>query len=269
MLKKARKCLIDESQIMELSSLKDLLEPFYFSTMTFSAEKYQIFSIATICYYQLKVKLEALSETELRGCEWKRICVSNILTKLQKYNCHVMGFHAYVAIILDPRFKRKKLPVFLNTSGNFESLKCFLLTNYSDEVAKEVSIVTTTQEISESPANSTTFSFLSAVVEDSETEEEDTDETTVLTELTSYLAKPRSKTVNLDPLSYWKTASEYPRLSTCARDIFSIQPTSTPSERLFSLAGCIVTKKRSCLDPEMVQAILCLNSYRKVFRSRK
>ena len=52
---------------------------------------------------------------------------------------------------------------------------------------------------------------------------------------------------------------KFPNLAQLAKAVIGIPATSTPSERLFSTAGNIVTKKRSCLNPENVDVILFLN----------
>ena len=44
-----------------------------------------------------------------------------------------------------------------------------------------------------------------------------------------------------------------------ARGILGIPATSTPAERIFSTAGLMVTKLRSCLKPSNVDAVVFLN----------
>ena len=56
-----------------------------------------------------------------------------------------------------------------------------------------------------------------------------------------------------DTLEWWKhRVSTYPRLSALARKYLCCPATSLPSERLFSSAGNLINKKRSCLKPENV-----------------
>ena len=71
-------------------------------------------------------------------------------------------------------------------------------------------------------------------------------------------AHPLSKKEN--PLTWWeKNAARYPTLAELARSLLCIPATSTPSERLFSAAGNIVSKKRASLSPEHVDMLTFLH----------
>ena len=71
-----------------------------------------------------------------------------------------------------------------------------------------------------------------------------------------YLAEPVSKE---DPLTWWKRReSVYPTLSKMAKKYLQIPASSIPSERIFSLAGTIVSKKRASLSPENVDMLIFL-----------
>lgn len=62
------------------------------------------------------------------------------------------------------------------------------------------------------------------------------------------------------PLQWWKeNAVRFPTLATLAKSYLAIPSTSTPSERLFSAAGNIVTKKRSSLTSEHVDMLTFLH----------
>lgn len=68
-------------------------------------------------------------------------------------------------------------------------------------------------------------------------------------------------TRSCDPLVWWKTNSlRYSRLSQLVKPLFAIPATSTASERLFSVAGLTVTKLRSSLNRENVNALVFLHN---------
>ena len=63
-----------------------------------------------------------------------------------------------------------------------------------------------------------------------------------------------------DPLMWWKEhATHYPHLPQLAKKYLCIPSTSVASERLFSKAGELVSKRRSCLKPSNVNMLLFLN----------
>jgi len=56
-----------------------------------------------------------------------------------------------------------------------------------------------------------------------------------------------------DALTWWsRRESSYPRLAKVAKKFFSIQASSSESERIFSVAGGILTEKRNSINPESV-----------------
>ena len=63
-----------------------------------------------------------------------------------------------------------------------------------------------------------------------------------------------------DPLDWWRTHErDYPLLASLARKYLCIQATSSPSERLFSKAGSIVTPHRSRLNPDKANMLIFLS----------
>ncbi|XP_070401322.1 E3 SUMO-protein ligase ZBED1-like [Nothobranchius furzeri] len=63
-----------------------------------------------------------------------------------------------------------------------------------------------------------------------------------------------------DPLIWWKANEQrFPTLAKLANPLLCIPATSTPSERLFSAAGNIVSKKRASLSPEHVDVLTFLH----------
>ena len=67
-----------------------------------------------------------------------------------------------------------------------------------------------------------------------------------------------------NPFCWWKGSScRFPCLSILAKKFLAIPATSTSTERVFSIAGIVVDRKRCALTPEMVDALVFLhkNSY--------
>ena len=71
-------------------------------------------------------------------------------------------------------------------------------------------------------------------------------------------------TEDFDVMLWWKNNStKYPKLSKLAINLLSIPASSASSERVFSLAGNIITEKRNRFEPKTVDSILFLISIYK------
>ncbi|CAG5047078.1 unnamed protein product [Parnassius apollo] len=70
---------------------------------------------------------------------------------------------------------------------------------------------------------------------------------------------------NEDLLSFWnEKKKQFPWLSTFARALLCVPATSTPSERVFSVAGMVLSAKRSRLSPQRVNKIIFIHdNYRE------
>ncbi len=69
---------------------------------------------------------------------------------------------------------------------------------------------------------------------------------------------------NYDPLKWWKeNENRYPLIAKLARQYLYIPASSASSERTFSTAGQIVTKKRNCLSAENVNLLVFLSRNRQ------
>ena len=75
-------------------------------------------------------------------------------------------------------------------------------------------------------------------------------------ELEYFSKKPVLEHIS-DPLEWWRKNNEqFPTLSKLTKKLFCIPATSVPSERVFSIVGNIVTKKRASLKPENVDMLI-------------
>jgi hypothetical protein len=67
-----------------------------------------------------------------------------------------------------------------------------------------------------------------------------------------------------NPTQYWLLRRrQYPRLSRMAIDLFSIPAMSSEPERIFSLAGQMVTAQRGRLRADIIGAAQCISSWEK------
>ena len=66
--------------------------------------------------------------------------------------------------------------------------------------------------------------------------------------------------VEENPLNWWKVENQrYPTLAKLAQKYLCVCATSVPSKRIFSIAGQIVSDRRSALKPDKV-SIFCMES---------
>ncbi len=75
------------------------------------------------------------------------------------------------------------------------------------------------------------------------------------------------------PLAYWKiNGVRFPLLQKLAKRLLSVPASSTASERIFSKAGSILTKKRMTLKPQWVHKILYVHEnlmFRDLIKQKK
>lgn len=84
------------------------------------------------------------------------------------------------------------------------------------------------------------------------------DQPRVADEVTEYLKEDKIP-FNHNPFEWWMSKkSKYPILAKMARIYLATPATSTPSERLFSDAGNLLTAKRTRMNPELFKRIMFL-----------
>ena len=114
-----------------------------------------------------------------------------------------------------------------------------------------------------------TDDMLSELLSESESEEEVEEIDAVRDELNLYHAKKvpmpeakpgEDKPPRPDRAQWWKKHTDmFPTLSKIANRVLAVPASSVPSERVFSVGGTLVSKKRSRLTPGHVEMLLCLN----------
>jgi hypothetical protein len=91
------------------------------------------------------------------------------------------------------------------------------------------------------------------------------DNTTSLDELWLYEHEPRPQVkTHESPIPYWiSKLPVWPQLARMALDVFSTPPMSDEPERVFSIAGNLLSPRRRQLKGESVEHLLCLRSWAK------
>ena len=207
-----------------LSELCCILDPFEFATVLAQKEKYVSASLLIPVTIGLKHKVNYLS------CDYSSKMISALKTSIDERLSIYEYDDTYVtSAVLDPRFKVR----WCNEEKVDELL--------SVVKQKATQVKTATQDIScpdeedLSPPRKMIkpdfFSFMSP------SRPKPKRAFTATNELEAYLAEPCSG-MESDPMDYWKVSSDrFPVLSKLASKYLSIPATSTPVERLFSVAG--------------------------------
>ncbi|CAA0806583.1 Zinc finger BED domain-containing protein DAYSLEEPER [Striga hermonthica] len=92
-----------------------------------------------------------------------------------------------------------------------------------------------------------------------------------MNELDKYMADPPLRlSGQFDVLAWWKNQTdEYPVLSRIAHDLLAVQVSTVASESAFSAGGRVVDPFRSHLEPEIVEALICLKDWIAAGRREK
>ena len=90
-----------------------------------------------------------------------------------------------------------------------------------------------------------------------------------ISEVQAYQMQKVAPSEDKDVLGFWQgNESNFPALAAMARKVFAVMSTSSASERNFSLAGHVVSARRSSLKSSSVNNILFLNSAKRAKRMR-
>jgi hypothetical protein len=91
------------------------------------------------------------------------------------------------------------------------------------------------------------------------------DNTPIANQLWLYEHKPRPQILTYSSLiPYWiSKLPVWPQLARMALDVFSTPPMSDEPERVFSIAGNLLSPRRRKMKGESVEQLLCLRSWQK------
>lgn len=247
--------------------LTQILEPFEGATVFLSGEQYVTLSalpqlIQTLKKSTLSLALETAPVRAFQGLAGEQITdrwAELFVFKPEDPNT------ALLAAALDPRFRKLK---FLPCEESFKvqsTIQTMALTVKREDKQSNEQGNESTTNIEDHPttqAQRSSSNVLGSSSDSNSSDEDDDDEKInqeVQREVLQYFGEhPLSK--KEDPLSWWRAnAARYPNLAKLAKSFLSIPATSTPSERLFSAAGNIATKRRASLTSDHVNMLTFLH----------
>lgn len=244
------------------------LKLFYELTELFSGTKYVSANIFFPKVCEIKLKMKEWREDENVTI---REMSKAMIAKYDKYWTDVQGLMA-IAVILDPRLKMTMLHAcYIALLGEEEaeiyvSKSYEVLTNLINQY-----LLQSDQECvgtSSSGASFTTTISATAVLSIFKSLAASKKTTTIVkskNELDRYLEEetlPHDENEYFDILGWWKVAgTRYPTLRLIARDVLAIPITTVASESAFSTSGRVLSEHRSRLTPQMLEALMCTQSW--------
>ncbi|KAK7164986.1 hypothetical protein R3I94_003387 [Phoxinus phoxinus] len=235
--------LLTSAEFDKLARLEKLLEPCRYVMELLGGEKYVSCSVVlpALCHLALKM---AVTEDDPAYVVRFKDAFKEDLTK-RKENTNIAWLK--IASALDPRFKNLKCIPKAERAEVWETL---------DKMLKEEELSPRSSDAGSEPQKKK----IGLLVMGSDTESDD--ETSLESSpLARYRAEP-SISLEQCPLQWWSAHSRsHDKLATIALKYLPTPASTVPCERLFSLAGHIVHKKRAALAPENVNKLVCLSSW--------
>jgi len=200
-----------------------------------------------------------LNESDLKSIkEFKNKFRNEIERRFTPNDEKICKSPAVIASVLDPKFK--ELEFF---DKKFKKLVYNEVIEQMEVISPNESNVQPIESQSTLP-DSTSKTEQKSAFEEIFGKREKTEQISINDEFKAYLSI--SFDSNSDPIIWWKISeNRFPRLSRLAQKYLSIPSTSVSSERLFSTAGNLITKKRTGLKPDLVNNLVFLNINSKSF----
>jgi hypothetical protein len=224
-----------------LQEMCDMLKPFEDATMFAQKENAVSASLVVPCVKGLKHKMKKLNvKYNCSLMSGLRAAVDNRLTQFEQSDVYVM------ATVLDPRFKLR----WCSTETEKQAIKASLLHHF-----QALPPGTDTPPSDAAPPNKR------QKVDDDLLDFMDELESTPIhpsssTEVDEYLSQPCTDR-HSDPLAYWKSQQcNCPGLAQLAIRFLNVPASSSPVERLFSIAGNVFTPNRCALKDNTFQCLM-------------
>ena len=235
--------VLNETEWGKLVCLRDLLEPCERASDTLGGQKYVSCSTILPIVSDLLVRMTVVDEDPAYVVRFKTALSTHLLEIQQTYKSNEC---VLIATCMDPRFK---------------SLKCLPRADRAaawDAVGRVVGeTVPCVQQ--ESPVKKAKVLPLRSLYDSDDDDESQPGGN----ECDRYRALPLL-THDESPHLWWRQRYvEYPRLAAVALKYLCVPATSVPCERVFSVAGAVVNKKRASLSSDSTNELVCLNNWLK------
>ena len=249
---------LEPGQWKILEAVMEILSPFKSATERLSGEKYPTLSLV---YPELKKLRKALADNP-KDSDTVRQMKEKMSKKMNdKFGTEDSAVlkEAMIATGMDPRYKSLK-SLHPDVREKVKVVIVFRVQKEIDDISgEEPEPAAKRMRMSQSSDSSS---------------DDDDDDVSVLHSTSHYQAKqeyemylhePKQEKCDTCPkdkcaLEWWRKSSrKFPNVAKVARRVLAIPASSTPSERVFSTAGNIVTKKRACLSSDHVDALVALS----------
>jgi len=231
-----------------LKQVESFLKPFAAATQIMCTEN----GVSSSCILPL---IFALKNTQCKIQDRDHPCLKNMKTTIalemqNRWPGTGTKSVAMLATILDPRYKELR---YLSQSAREEAYFYFKQ-QLSKEVIETEEVVDEGHLMKKQKISLTEYQkLMDTILPKSFSEDPLSDE------FNSYISE-RVRDCNINPLVWWRSNKDrFPYLSVLARKYLAIPATSAPSERIFSKAGELVSKRRANLQHSLIDRILFLN----------
>jgi len=242
---------LTENEWKEIGLFCDFLKPFFDFTKEMSGSNYPTLGSLLLLLDHLSDHLATtISQTDV---SWIKNIAKDMEEKFQSVLDKLYNTNAYLALMLDPRYKLQIIPenidievtkqILVDEFNNYQILE----QSFNDEIDDNLSMEDKRKQLG----------ILDRILQ----KKKKSSNFQLHNEVDEYLTTS-TEPLNTNPCEWWKSHQlQYPVLSKIARDYIGIPSTSVPSEQAFSKSGELISKKRNRLSDNAIEACMCLNSW--------
>ncbi|CAB4424784.1 unnamed protein product [Rhizophagus irregularis] len=252
--------LVDD-EWRELQLFCDFLKPFFEFTEEMSGSEYPTFGTLLILFDHLLEHITTIiNDNTPEIPQWIKEIAEDMKTKFNPISTNLYNSTAYLALVLDPRYKTQIIPNNTDT----DTVKQMLSEKYANYRNTEQALSVDDENAINEGTNVGDKRKSSGILSRMIQKKKRVSNLQTRNEIAEYLAIP-VESLSIDPCEWWKHhRTQYPLLEKMARDYICIPATSVPSEQAFSKSGELINKKRNRLGDRAIEACMCLNSWIKL-----